>query len=269
VPAAVPVGGELRLGGVTVRYPDRDGPALDGVSLVVPAGQRVAVLGASGAGKSSLFGVLLRFVAPAAGDVTFDGIDLLAAPPAHCRRRIAWVPQQPHLLAGTVAENVRLGRPDATPAELDEVAALVGLDAVLARLPDAWETPLGERGLRLSAGQRQRVALARALLRDAPLLLLDEPTAHLDADSAAAVRQAVLDRSAGRTVLVISHDLGWPAAVDRVVRLEAGRIVEVGADALLPVQRTPPAAAQPGGPVPGQPPVPGGPVSGPVSVAHR
>jgi ATP-binding cassette subfamily C protein CydD len=231
--------GELRLAGVVVRYPDRERPALADVSLVVPAGQRVALLGASGTGKSSLFAVLLRFVAPAAGEVTFGGLDLLAGPPAQWRRQIAWVPQQPHLLAGTVAENVQLGRPDATDAELAEVARLVGLDAVLAGLPDGWATRLGERGLRLSAGQRQRVALARALLRDAPLLLLDEPTAHLDADSAASVRHAVLDRAAGRTVLVISHDAGWPAAVDRVLWLEAGRLVE----------------AEPGGP-PGQPRLP-------------
>jgi ATP-binding cassette subfamily C protein CydD len=241
---SAPAAGELRLENLTVRYPDRDVPALAGLSLVVPAGQRIAVLGASGAGKSSLFSVLLRFTTPAAGAVTFGGLDVLAEPPDRSRHRIAWVPQHPHLLAGTVEENVRLGRPDATPAELAEVARLVGLDAVLAGLPAGWATPLGERGLRLSAGQRQRVALARALLRDAPLLLLDEPTAHLDADSAAAVRAAVLDRAAGRTLLVVSHDTGWPAAADRVVRLEGGRLVETAVGGPQPA---------PGQPAPGQP----------------
>ncbi len=224
-PAAGPAGpGELRVDGLLLSYPDRAGPALAGVSLRVPAGERLALLGASGAGKSSLFAVLLRFAAPAAGHVTFDGFDLLGADPAQARRHIAWVPQQPYLLAGTVAENVRLGRPDATGAELDEVAGLVGLDQVLRRLPGGWQAPVGERGQRLSAGQRQRLALARALLRDAPLVLLDEPTAHLDPESAAAVRLAVLARTAGRTLLVISHDADWPAAADRVVRLDAGRL---------------------------------------------
>jgi ATP-binding cassette subfamily C protein CydD len=240
--------GELRLDGVTVSYPDRDVPALAGVSLVVPVGQRVALCGPSGAGKSTLLAVLLRFAAPGAGRVTFDGVDVLAGPPARWRRQIAWVPQHPYLLAGTVAENVRLGRPDATAAELDEAAGQVGLDAVLARLPDGWQTPVGERGLRLSAGQRQRVALARALLRDAPLLLLDEPTAHLDADSAAAVRAAVLGCAAGRTLLVISHDLGWPSVVDRVIRLDRGQLVEA---------------------TPGPPPAPRQPAPDPVPVVPR
>jgi ABC-type multidrug transport system fused ATPase/permease subunit len=217
VPAAgVAAVGGLRLDRVLLHYPERAAPALAELSLVVPTGQRLAVLGASGAGKSSLFAVLLRFATPAAGCVTLDGFDLLAAAPAEARRRIAWVPQHPYLFAGTIAENVRLGRPSATPAELDEVAGLVGLDDVLRRLPDGWETPVGERGQRLSAGQRQRLAL----------LLLDEPTAHLDADSAAAVRQAVLDRTVGRTLLVISHDAGWPAVADRVVRLDGGLLTE-------------------------------------------
>jgi ATP-binding cassette subfamily C protein CydD len=148
---------------------------------------------------------------------------------ADWRERIAWLPQQPHLLAGTVADNVRLGRADAPADELDAVAAAVGLDAVLARLPAGWDTPVGERGLRLSSGQRQRVALARLLLRGAPLLLLDEPTAHLDADSAAAVRAAVLAHAAGRSVLVITHDAPWAAALDRTVRLDSGRLRPVPA----------------------------------------
>jgi thiol reductant ABC exporter CydD subunit len=237
-PVAGPAGpGGLHVDGLLLSYPDRALPALAGVSLRVPAGERLALLGASGAGKSSLFAVLLRFATPAAGHVTFDGFDLLGADPARARRRIAWLPQQPYLLAGTVAENVRLGRPAATAAELDEVAGLVGLDQVLRRLPGGWQAPVGERGQRLSAGQRQRLALARALLRDAPLVLLDEPTAHLDPESAAAVRLAVLARTAGRTLLVISHDADWPAAADRVVRLDAGRLLDD--TSAFPSPRTP------------------------------
>jgi ATP-binding cassette, subfamily C, bacterial CydD len=220
---------ELVLDGVSVAYPERSAPALDAASLVVAAGERVALVGPSGAGKSTLFSVLLRFTAVDAGTVCWGGRDVLAGPAADWRERVGWLPQQPHLLAGTLAVNVGLGRPAAGRDELDAVAAAVGLDAVLARLPAGWDTAVGERGLRLSSGQRQRVALARLLLRDAPLLLLDEPTAHLDADSAAAVRAAVLDRAAGRTVLVVTHDPAWAAALDRSVRLAGGRLTPVPA----------------------------------------
>jgi ATP-binding cassette subfamily C protein CydD len=220
---------ELALDGVSVTYPERAAAALAGASLLLAPGERVALVGPSGAGKSTLFSVLLRFTAPEAGTVRWGGRDVLAGPAVDWRERVAWLPQQPHLLAGTVADNVRLGRPGAPAAELDAVAAAVGLDAVLARLPAGWDTAVGERGLRLSSGQRQRVALARLLLRDAPLLLLDEPTAHLDADSAAAVRAAVLAHAGGRSLLVITHDPAWAGALDRSVRLDAGRLVPVPA----------------------------------------
>jgi ATP-binding cassette, subfamily C, bacterial CydD len=217
---------ELVLDALSVTHPERGAATLDGASLVLAAGARVALVGASGAGKSTLFSVLLRFTPVDAGTVRWGGRDALAGPAADWRNLVAWLPQQPHLLAGTVADNVRLGRPGASRAELDAVAAATGLDAVLARLPAGWDTPVGERGLRLSTGQRQRVALARVLLRDAPLVLLDEPTAHLDADSAAAVRRAVLDHAVGRTLLVTAHDPAWSTALDRTVRLAHGRLAD-------------------------------------------
>ena len=225
-------GSGIELAGVTLRYPDRTEPALAAVSLTVEPGERLVVLGPSGGGKSSLLALLLRFAEPTEGQIRWGDTALADVPVERWRRRIAWVPQRPHLFSGTVAENVALGAPTADRAALDRAAALAGLDAVLAALPAGWDTQLGENGLRLSAGQRQRVALARAFLRDAPLLLLDEPTAHLDAVGAAAVRDAVR-RYAGadRTLVVVAHDAGWADLADRVIYLERGQLT---APALVP-----------------------------------
>jgi ATP-binding cassette subfamily C protein CydD len=201
--------GDLRFEGVGVTYPGRDHPALEGFDLTVPAGSTVLLTGPSGAGKTTLLSLLLRFVEPTRGRVTVGGRDLATLDLDAWRRELAWVPQDPHLFDDTLAGNLRLGAPDASDAQVRHAASLAELDEVVAGLPDGYETRLGERGARLSAGQRQRVALARAFLRDAPIVLLDEPTAHLDPENARAVRRAVARLVEGRTAIVVAHDEGW------------------------------------------------------------
>jgi thiol reductant ABC exporter CydD subunit len=216
----------IRLSGVTVRRPGRDAPALAGLDLEIRPGEVLAIAGPSGAGKSTLLALLLGFLAPDEGRVSVGGADLGALDLDSWRAQIAWVPQAPRLLAGTVADNVRLGRPEATDAQ---VAAALDAAGVLAELgPVGPQTVLGEAGSGLSAGQRQRVALARALVRDAGLLLLDEPTAGLDGETEADVLAALRRHAAGRTVVVVAHRPALVAFADRVVRLE----VPEGASAL-------------------------------------
>ena len=206
-----------------VTYPGRPAPALDGASFVVEPGEIVAITGPSGCGKSTLLSVVLGFVAPQRGTVRIGGIDLRDLDPDAWRAHVAWVPQRPHLFAASIADNIRLGRQDADDAALQEAIEHAGLRDVVARLPDGAGTVLGERGAGLSAGERQRVALARAFLRDAPLLLLDEPTAGLDGATEADVLAAVRRLAQGRTVLVVAHRPALVAMADRVVALGAGR----------------------------------------------
>jgi len=210
----------IRLDGVTVRHPGDSVPVLDDVSLAVRPGERVVVTGPSGAGKSTLLSVLLRFIEPSAGQTSFTGV-----PAERWRAQIAWVPQRPYLFAATIADNIRLGA-DASADEVRQAARLAGADEFIQELPAAYDTDVGEHGLRLSAGQRQRIALARAFLRDAPLLLLDEPTAHLDGPAARTVRDAVERLMAGRTVVLVTHDLAWTRHADRAIVLDAGRLTE-------------------------------------------
>ncbi len=208
----------IQLSGVTVRRPGRDVPALAGLDLEIRPGEVLAIAGPSGAGKSTLLAVLLGFLTPDEGGVSVGGADLGAIDLDSWRSQIAWVPQAPRLLAGTVADNVRLGRPAATDAQ---VAAALDAAGVLAELgPAGPQTVLGEAGSGLSAGQRQRVALARALVRDAGLLLLDEPTAGLDGETEADVLAALRRHAQGRTVVVVAHRPALVAFADRVVRLE-------------------------------------------------
>jgi ATP-binding cassette, subfamily C, bacterial CydD len=216
---------EITLTGVTLAYPGRALPALDGVSLQIEPGEKIMVCGPSGAGKSSLLALLLRFAEPRPGTVRVAGVDLSALEMARWRQQIAWVPQHPYLFTGTVRDNIALGRPDAPMDAIAHAARLAAAGAFIGRLPDGYDTALGERGLRLSAGQRQRLALARAFLRDAPLLLLDEPTAHLDSRSAARLRDVVATEMADRTVIVVTHDESWRQACDRHIGLRDGRIV--------------------------------------------
>ena len=205
---------------LVVAFAGRGEPVLDGVSLCVEPGTTVAITGPSGVGKSTLLSVLLGFVRPQAGAVRFDGVDVADLDPDVWRSQIAWVPQRPHLFAGTISDNVRLGRPEASDSAVAEALARAGLTALVNGLPDGAGTVVGEHGVGLSAGERQRLALARAFLRDAPLLLLDEPTAALDGDTEADVLAAVARLAQGRTVLLVAHRPALAAIADRVIRLE-------------------------------------------------
>ena len=211
--------GPIVLSGVRVDYPGRAVPALDGVCLTIEPGSTLVLTGQSGCGKSTLLGVLLGFVAPTEGEVHAGGVDLATVDPDAWRRRLVWVSQRPYLFAGTVADNIRLGRPDASTAAVREAAQL-------ARAADLLDTVVGDGGAGLSAGQRQRVALARVFLSDAPVVLLDEPTANLDRDTEAAVLDAVTALAVGRTVVLVTHRPALLDLADQVVRMADGRIVE-------------------------------------------
>jgi thiol reductant ABC exporter CydD subunit len=215
-----PATAALEVRDLVVRYPDRDGPVVDGLSFTLEPGEVLAVMGASGSGKSTLLQVLLGFVAPGGGRVSVGGVDLADLDPDAWRSVIAWVPQRPHLFASTLDANIRLGRPDATDAEVARAVADAGLADLVAALPQGLQTVVGERGAGLSAGERQRVALARAFLRDAPLLLLDEPTSNLDGATEAVVLAAVQRLARGRTVLLTAHRPALLALADRVLRLD-------------------------------------------------
>jgi ATP-binding cassette, subfamily C, bacterial CydD len=217
---------EIRLDEITAIYPRRSRPALDGVSLTIAPGERIVLTGPSGAGKSTLLALLLRFLAPAAGVIAAGGVDVAATDLEQWRRQIAWVPQQPYLFSGSAADNIALGQPGASREAIGRAAELAGAAEFIDALPRRYDTPLGERGLRLSAGQRQRIALARAFLRDAPLLLLDEPTAHLDPAGAGLIASALDTELADRTVILISHGRDWSAGGGgRVLSLEHGTLI--------------------------------------------
>ena len=224
----------VTLTGVVLRYPGRTAAALDGVSLTISPGDRVVLTGPNGAGKSSLLALLLRFCEPTAGRIDVGGTDLAAIPVRSWRDQIAWVPQRPYLFAGTVAENIALGMPDATPDAVRQAARLAGAEEFIDALPGGFSAHLPERGLILSAGQRQRVALARAFLRDAPLVLLDEPTAHLDPVGARQIMTVLETLMAGRTVILVSHGIGHAEVpASRVLRLDHGTLVPAGQAAVL------------------------------------
>jgi len=239
VPGTVAVAeGGVAFEGVTVRYPGRSADAVTDVSFTVEPGETVALVGPSGAGKSTLLNALLGFVRPAAGRVLAGGVDLASADLEQWRSRIAWVPQRPHLYAGTIDENVRLARPDADDAAVHRALADAGALEFVEALPAGTGTVLGEDGAGLSAGQRQRLALARAFLADRPVLLLDEPTAALDGETEAEVVAAVRRLAAGRTVLLVVHRPALLAVADRVVRLAE-------AEAPVPVEAAPRNASAP------------------------
>jgi ABC-type multidrug transport system fused ATPase/permease subunit len=232
------------LRGVTVRYPGRPVPALDRVDLELHPGELVAVVGASGAGKTTLGRVLLGLTRPDEGLVVAGGRPLTDADLDRWRGRVAWASQHPALVPGTVAANLALGRPGAGPAAIQEAARLAGADRFVRRLPAGYDTVVGAGGHGLSAGQRQRLGLARALLRDASLLVLDEPTVHLDVAAAARVGETVEALRGSRTILLLTHDPGLAARADRVLRLEAGRAVPAATLAGAGGRRALPALAE-------------------------
>ncbi len=225
----VPARGTVGFRDVTFHYPSRpDTAALADFSLDVAAGEKVALVGPSGAGKTTVFQLLLRFYDPERGAVTIDGIDLRAADPAAIRAHLAVVPQDPVIFATSVLENVRYGRPEATEAQVRAACEAAYATEFIDRIPEGFASFLGERGVRLSGGQRQRIAIARAILADRPVLLLDEATSALDAESERMVQLALERLMAGRTVLIIAHRLATVRHADRIAVMEHGRIIATG-----------------------------------------
>jgi ATP-binding cassette subfamily C protein CydD len=217
----------VRLESVSYAYPGREGQVLQSVDLELPPGETVVLVGPSGAGKSTIASLLLLLASPNSGRVTAGDVDLRTCDAAAWRARLAWVPQRPTIFRGTVADNIRIGAEHATDAEVRTAAALAGADRFVRALPDGYDTLVGDGGRPLSAGERRRLALARAFVRDASLVVLDEPTAHLDSESVELVSTAVERLGQGRTMLVIAHRPEVAPHADRIISLQNGRLLEV------------------------------------------
>jgi ATP-binding cassette, subfamily C, bacterial CydD len=229
---------DIALEAVTLSYPGRGRPALEEVSLTIRPGEKIIVTGPSGAGKSSLLALLLGFATPTSGAITAGRIDLASIPADRWRSQIAWVPQHPHLFTTTIAENIALGRPGARRQEIVAAARLAGADDFIQRLQHGYGTVLAEGARSLSAGQRQKLALARAFLRHAPVLLLDEPTAHLDPVSADRIITAIEDQMADRTVILITHRPPARAShATRILALDHGRLTSAAGPLMTHDQR--------------------------------
>ncbi|MGA4633670.1 ABC transporter transmembrane domain-containing protein [Pseudomonas solani] len=223
------VEGELELRGLRFAYPTRpQSLALDGIDLHVRPGETLALVGPSGAGKSTLFDLLLRFFDPTEGEVRVDGLPIQRLDPADLRRCFALVSQSPALFFGSVEDNIRYGRPDASQAEVEAAARAAHAHEFIQRMPEGYQTHLGDGGIGLSGGQRQRLAIARALLTDAPILLLDEATSALDAESEHLIQQALPEVMSGRTTLVIAHRLATVKSADRIAVIDKGKLVAIG-----------------------------------------
>ena len=229
LPAPATRRGEIAFEDVVFTYPARPNVhALDGVSFTVKPGETVALVGPSGAGKTTIIQLLLRFYDPSSGRVTFDGEDLRDLDRADFRRHMALVPQDPVIFAASARDNIRFGRPEASDAEVEEAAKAAAAHDFLTALPDGYDSYVGERGVMLSGGQKQRIAIARAILRDAPVMLLDEATSALDAESERAVQSAVDTLSKDRTTLIVAHRLATVKKADRIIVFEAGKIAAIG-----------------------------------------
>ena len=235
LPASLPVSiFPIRFERVSYTYPGADGDAerpaaLEDITFTLESGQSLALVGATGSGKTTLALLLLRFIDPTAGLIVVNDVPLTSIPPEEWRRHLAWVPQSPHLFHGSLLENLRLARPGASPKEIETAVRLARLESVVASLPQGYDTPIGEGGARLSGGQAQRLALARAFLKGAPLLVLDEPTASLDPAEEALVQGAIMDLARSRAALIVAHRLSTVASADRILVIEGGRVVESGA----------------------------------------
>jgi ATP-binding cassette subfamily B protein len=227
-------GGAVRFADVTFHYPSRpDFKALNGFSLDVKRGEAVALVGPSGAGKSTVFQLMLRFFEAQSGNISFDGVDITQLDPVELRRHIAVVAQEPVIFSGSIADNIRYGREDASMEQVRAAADAAAASEFIDRLPQGFQTVVGERGVTLSGGQRQRLAIARALLRDAPLLLLDEATSALDAENERLVQTALANLMVGRTTLVIAHRFSTIQRLKRIVVMDEGRVVAQGSHAEL------------------------------------
>jgi ATP-binding cassette subfamily B protein len=233
-PTPVPAGARVSIEHVSFRYPSRpQDPALEGIDLDIAPGQTIALVGPSGAGKTTVLQLLLRFYDPQHGVIRIDGRDIRSLEPAALRARIGLVSQDSVVFSADAMENIRYGRLDASDEEVVDAARAAHADEFITRLPQGYQTFLGERGVRLSGGQRQRIAIARALLKNPPLLLLDEATSALDAESEAAVQQALEQAMTGRTTIVIAHRIATVVRADRIVVLDRGRVVDAGTHAEL------------------------------------
>jgi ATP-binding cassette subfamily B protein len=230
----VPMRGGIAFEGVTFRYPARpEMAALSDLDLTINPGETVALVGPSGAGKTTTFQLLMRFFDPVSGRISLDGVDIRDVTRTDLRRQFALVPQEPVIFATSARENIRFARPEASDAEVVAAAKAAAADEFLVKLPQGYDTYVGERGVMLSGGQKQRIAIARAILRDAPVLLLDEATSALDAESERAVQNAVERLAEGRTTLIIAHRLATVKRADRIVVFQDGRIVAEGSHGAL------------------------------------
>jgi ATP-binding cassette subfamily B protein len=224
-----PTRGRISFEHLTFSYPSRpDTRALDDFHLEIEPGETIAFVGPSGAGKSTTFQLLLRFYDPASGRIRSDGVDIAAAEPSEVRAHIGLVPQETMIFGASARENIRYGRPTATDAEIEAAARAAAADEFISRLPQGYDTFLGEKGARLSGGQKQRIAIARAILKNPPILLLDEATSSLDSESERLVQDALEKLKRERTTIVIAHRLATAINSDRIVVIDRGRIVGTG-----------------------------------------